>query len=86
MLPISRSAILRALRTLLQIALGWLTVDRLQAWVLDLDLSADVETLLVGVATAVLAFLHRRFLDPSRVPSLVDDPLSSSGVRVASKD
>lgn len=73
---LATSAVFRALRSILQLAFSIVTVEAVEAigqrlgaqWHFDQALTL----LLVTVLTALYSYLHRRFLDPSRVPSLQD--------------
>lgn len=78
----TKAALLRAARTAIQMAISaatvWLLalVPQLAAWGLD---EAQVQAALWAVVTAVFAFVWRRWIDPSSVPSLVEQPSSSDG-------
>lgn len=78
----TRAAVLRAVRTLLQMAISaatvWLLakVPALQTAGLD---STAVESGLWAIVTAAVSFAWRRWLDPSNVPSLVEPPSPSDG-------
>lgn len=71
----TKAALLRATRTLLQMAISaaavWLLakVPALQTAGLD---STAVESGLWAIVTAAVSFAWRRWLDPSSVPSLVE--------------
>lgn len=74
---LTRSALIRTARTLLQLAAGFLTVEIVQGAAQTMGarwhLGPEESALLVGAATLAYSYLHRRFLDPSRVPSLTDN-------------
>lgn len=76
MSPLTRSALLRAARTALQLVAGVLTLGMVKGFAEAVgarwNLGPEVTGLLVVAVTALYSFLHRRFLDPSQVPSLVD--------------
>lgn len=73
---ITKSAAIKALRTILQFALATLTVEGIEELLQALGDSQGFDqgttTMLIGFVTMLYSFLHRRLLDPSGVPSLVD--------------
>lgn len=80
MSPDTKSALVRAIRTVLQVAIGaavtW-AVTRIPALS---DWSDELTVALWAVATVAVAFVWRRFIDPTGVPSLVDpDTRAASG-------
>lgn len=78
----SKAAVLRAARTAIQMGVSaaavWLLakVPQLATWGLD---ETQVQAALWAVVTAAFSFVWRRWLDPSNVPSLVEQPPSSDG-------
>lgn len=72
MQKLARSGLNRAGRTILQFAVSAAFVQGVLDGIAGLDLSPTVKTVLVGAVQTVVAYLHRRYLDPSSVPSLVD--------------
>jgi hypothetical protein len=69
---LTRSALNRFGRSAIQAVLAFVTVEAATDWVSDQDLSADEKVMAVLAVKVVLAFLHRRFVDPSPLPALVD--------------
>jgi hypothetical protein len=57
------------------------------AQLVGLDLTPEQQVLLTGAVQQVAAYMHRRFLDPSGIPSLVDGDghaaTAYEGMRVA---
>lgn len=76
MSPLTRSALIRSARTALQLLASVITVEMASRFAEAMgsrwNLGAEQATLLVGAVTLLYGFLHRQFLDPSRLPSLVD--------------
>lgn len=87
MSKLAQSALNRVGRTLLQFAVSAAFVQGVLDGIAGLELSPTAKTILVGAVQAVVAYLHRRFLDPSPVPSLVDGQGQAAtaydGMRVA---
>lgn len=72
MSPDTRSALVRAIRTAVQVFAAWL----ITALVMRIPALADVQDSLVLVLwillSALFAWVWRRWIDPSDVPSLID--------------
>jgi len=69
---LTRSALNRVGRGAMQFALSAGFVELVLQEVANLGLEPGQQLLLTGVLAQVLAFLQRRYLDPSPIPSLVD--------------
>lgn len=72
MSKLTTSAWNRVGRTVVQFLVSAAFVEGVLQGIADLGLDPQVQLVAIGAVQAGVAFLHRRYLDPSRVPSLVD--------------
>jgi hypothetical protein len=72
MSKLTTSAWNRVGRTILQFLLSAGFVELVLQQLADLNLDPQAQLAVTGAVQAVVAFLHRRLLDPSPIPSLVD--------------
>jgi hypothetical protein len=74
---LTASAWNRVGRTILQFLLSAGFVELVLQQLAGLDLDPQAQLAVTGLVQAGVAFLHRRLLDPSPVPSLVDGNASA---------
>jgi hypothetical protein len=72
MKALTRSALNRAGRGALQFIVSAGFVELVLQQLAGLNLTPEQQLILTGAVTQLAAYLHRRYLDASRLPSLVD--------------